>query len=68
MQTTAHAMTSYSDEIYDGQPTNIFVTQYMIKLIDSQIVSASIPLLEVSSGLEFYYLQTFLLLNTWSNW
>ncbi len=31
----------------------------MIKLIGKQIVSASLPLLEVSSGLEFYYLSNY---------
>ncbi len=50
MQTTAHAMISYSDKIYNGLPTTFFVTQYMIKSIGNQIVSASLPPLEVSSG------------------
>ncbi len=37
---------------YDRLPTNFFITQYMIKSIGNQIISASLPVLEVSSGLE----------------
>ncbi len=55
MQATTCAMTSYSDEIYDRFPTTFFVTQYMIKSIGNQIVSESLPLLEVSSALKFYF-------------
>ncbi len=33
--------------------TTFFVTQYMIRVIGNQIASASLPLLEVSSGSEF---------------
>ncbi len=54
-----HSMTLYSDEIYGGHPTTFFVTQYMIKSIGNQMVSASLPLHEVSYGLEFYYLKTY---------
>ncbi len=46
-------MMPYSDDIYDGLPTTFIVTQYMIKLIVNQIVSANLPLFEVSSGSEF---------------
>ncbi len=49
----ARAMTSYSDEIDDWLPTTFYVTQYMILSIGNHIVSASLPLCEVSSGLEF---------------
>ncbi len=48
-------MTSYSDEL----PTICFVTQYMIRVIGNQIASASLPLLEVSSGSEFYCLKNY---------
>ncbi len=37
-------------------PYHLFVTQCMIKSIGNHIISASLRLLEVSSGLEFYYL------------
>ncbi len=56
-------MTSYSNKIYNGLPTTFFVTQYMIKSLENQIFSASLPLLEVSSGLEFYYLKNYIALN-----
>ncbi len=52
-------MTSYSDKICDGHHTTVFVTKFIIKSIGNQIVSASLPLLEVSSGLEFYYLKNY---------
>ncbi len=54
-------MTSYSDEIYDGLPATFFVTQYMIRVIGNQIASTSLPLLEVSSGSELYYLKNYYL-------
>ncbi len=43
-------MMSYSDKL----PTIFFVTQNMIRVIRSQIASASLPLLEVSSGSDFF--------------
>ncbi len=52
-------MASFLDEIYDRHPTTFFVTQNMIKLVGNQIVSASLPLLEVSPGLEFYYISNY---------
>ncbi len=52
-------MTSHSDEINDGPPTTFFVTQYMVRVIGNQITSASLPLLEVSSSLELYWLNNY---------
>ncbi len=52
-------MMSYSDKIYDMLPTTFNVTQYMIKAIGNQIASASLPLLEVSSGSESYCLKDY---------
>ncbi len=54
-----HAMASFSGKIYDELLTAFFVTQYMIKLIWGQIALGSVPLLEVSSDLEFYYLSNY---------
>ncbi len=51
-------ITSYSDEL----PTIFFITQYMIRIIGNQIASASLPLLEVFSGSEFYCLKNYKLL------
>ncbi len=41
---------------YDGLPATFIVTQYMIKSKGNQVVSANIPLLEVSSISKFYCL------------
>ncbi len=54
---TTRALTTYSDNIYDRLPTTFIVIQHIIKVIGNQIASASLPLLEVSSGLEFYCLK-----------
>ncbi len=59
LQSTAHAMMSYSDEIYDGLPTTFIACQYLIKWIGNQIVSANLTLLEVSYGSEFYCLTNY---------
>ncbi len=48
-------MASYSDELL----TIFLVTQYMIRMIWNQIVSASLPLLEVSPDSEFYCLKNY---------
>ncbi len=55
-------MMSYSDKIYDGLPTTFFDTQYTIRVKGNQIAPASLSLLEVSSGSEFYCLKIIMLL------
>ncbi len=48
------------DVVLDELPTIFFfVTQYIIIVIGNQISSASLPLLEVSSGSEFYCLKIY---------
>ncbi len=51
-------MTSYASKL----PTIMLVTQYMIRVIGNQIALASLPLIEVSSGSEFYCLKNIMLL------
>ncbi len=62
-----HTAITYSNKIDDELPTTFTITQYVIKSKGNQIVSANLPLLEVSTVSKFYYLTNYyvaLIVNT----